>query len=140
MDRPTLADRLVDDHAVGNRWLPDGLAPDDPRQFVVSPVGFEADGGHLVDDHAAELEVGVVRVPDIVDRVGDRADPPKAERRRLDHDQRHVGRDQATVREISERWWAIDQDGVVVVAYLSEGTAQALGLAGLVILEAGRGW
>src|SRR4051794_23930921 len=71
MDGPALADRLVDDHPLRNRWLPDRLAPDDPRQFFVSPVGFEADGGHLVDDHAAQLEVGVVRVPDIVDGVGE---------------------------------------------------------------------
>ena len=139
MDRPALADRLVDDHPLRDGGLPDGLAADDPCQFVVATFGLAADGRNLVDDHAGQLQIGVVRVPDLVDRVGDRADAAQTEGGRLDHHQCQVGGDQPAHREIPERRRAIDQNGVVVGGHLPQCPAQPFRLAGLVILQVARG-
>ena len=92
---PALADRLIDDHPLRDRWLPDRLRADDARQFVVAPLGFTADRRHLVDDHARQLQVGVVRIPHLVDRIGDGADPSQPQRCGFDDDQRQVSGDQA---------------------------------------------
>ena len=120
------------------RWgtgLPDRPAPDDAGQLVVAPLGLGADRRDLVDDHSGQLELGVVPAPDLVDGIGNCADPSKAERCRLDHDEGHVGSNQPVHGQVAERRGAIDQHGVVVAGHVAQGLAQAFRLAGLVILQ-----
>src|SRR5262245_59161673 len=70
VDRPAFTERLVDDDALRDRWLPDRAAPDDPAELVDPAVGLGGHRRHPVDDDATQVEVGVVPVPHAVHRVG----------------------------------------------------------------------
>ncbi|MEZ5295621.1 MAG: HRDC domain-containing protein [Ilumatobacteraceae bacterium] len=63
MHRPTGADRLVDDDALGDRGRPDRPAGHDPGEFVDATLGLARHGRYAVEDHARQFEIGVVGVP-----------------------------------------------------------------------------
>ncbi|MEZ5248572.1 MAG: hypothetical protein R2713_04930 [Ilumatobacteraceae bacterium] len=79
VDRAAVADGLVHHDPLGDHRLPDRLLADDPGQLVVPAFGFPADRRYPVDDDTAELELGVVAVPDVVDQIGDGPDAAQPE-------------------------------------------------------------
>ncbi len=92
MHRPPFPDRLIQDDALGHRRRPNRLLADDSGEFVDASLRLSRHRRHAVEDHTAQLEIGIGGVPDLVDDVGDAADTAKPKCRRLDHDQRVLRR------------------------------------------------